>query len=158
MSRISPLRSSTCTPNSSLRTRICEGERSLSKMTIVASCDLTSSRISSTLPSPMNVCRFGDGSVCKTTPTLTPPAVSTSAPSSSRLSSSAFSFRSSRGDERPTKIALSRGALFSFNSSIDSPYRAKICAVQIIFIIVYFPPKEKAETLFIDISCPLMRK
>ena len=117
-------------------------------MTIVASCDFTSSRISSTLPSPMNVCGFGDGSVCKTTPTLTPPAVSTSALSSSRLSSSAFSFLSSRGDERPTKIALSRGALFSFNSSIDSPYRAEICAVQIHFYYSVFSAKRKGKNAF----------
>ena len=107
MSRIRPLRSSTCTPVSSVSTRICEGERSLSKMTIVACSCCTIFCTSATLPSPMKLCGSGFSRLWRIVPTTRPPAVSTSAASSARLSSSALS-SCSTGERRPTSTASSR--------------------------------------------------
>ena len=125
ISRISPLRSSTCTPRSSVSTRICEGDRSLSKIAIVASVEPISSLISATLPSPMKLRGFGDGRFCSTVATLTAPAVSTSAASSSMLSSSALSALST-GEERPTSTTRSRGCstVLSLFSSIGITFSA----------------------------------
>ena len=104
MSRINPLRSSTCTPHSSVSTRIWEGDRSLSKMTMVASLFSTMRLTSSTLPSPIKLWGSGFSRLWRMVPTGSPPAVSTSAPSSARLSSSALSAPST-GDRSPTSTA-----------------------------------------------------
>ena len=110
MSRIKPLRSMTCTPRSSVSTRIWEGERSLSKITSVALSAATMVLTSSTLPSPMKLWGSGFSRLWRMLPTTRPPAVSTSAASSRRLSSSVLSSRRT-GERRPTSTARSR--LFS---------------------------------------------
>ena len=104
MSRIRPLRSSTWTPVISVSTRSWEGDRSLSKMTMVAFSSCTMRRTSSTLPSPMKLWGSGLSRLCRIMPTAWPPAVSTRADSSARLSSSALSSPST-GDRRPTSTA-----------------------------------------------------
>ncbi len=110
MSRIRPLRSMTCTPSSSVRTRICDGDRSLSKITMVA-CSLSTMRLtSSTLPSPMKLWGSGFSRLCRMMPAVSPPAVSTSSDSSIRLSSSALSSPNT-GERRPTSTAWSRASL-----------------------------------------------
>ena len=104
MSSIRPLLSSTCTPHSSVSTRTCEGDRLLSKITMVASLFSTMRLTSSTLPSPMKLWGSGFSRLCNIMPTDWPPAVSTSAASSARLSSSALSAPST-GDFKPTSTA-----------------------------------------------------
>ena len=122
MSRIRPLRSRTWTPSSWVSTRIWEGLRSLSKMTMVASSLRTSSRISATLPSPMKVRGSGAARFWSTTAATSPPAVSTRAPSSSRVSSSALSRLSSRGLLSPASTARSRG----FSTSVCTVFFSSI--------------------------------
>ena len=73
-------------------------------MTMVAWLFSTMRLTSSTLPSPMKLWGSGFSRLCRIMPTLSAPAVSTSAASSVRLSSSALS-RPSTGDFRPTSTA-----------------------------------------------------
>ena len=63
----------------------------MSKITMSAPVFSQYSCTSATLPSPMKVRGSGEGRFCKTMPTASPPAVSTSADSSSMLSSVALS-------------------------------------------------------------------
>ena len=94
----------TCTPKSSVSTRIWLGDRSLSKITMVAFSCSTMRLTSSTLPSPIKLWGSGLSLPCKITPTLSPPAVSTRAASSARDSSSALSLPST-GERSPTSTA-----------------------------------------------------
>ena len=102
MSKIRPARSMTWTPISSVSTRCWEGESSLSKTTRSASWAWTRSVTSATLPSPMKVrvSRFW-----RMMPTLSPPAVSTRAASSSRVVSLALSSRGRLSAFSPTRTA-----------------------------------------------------
>ena len=94
----------TCTPSSSVSTRIWEGDSSLSKITMVAFSFSTMRLTSSTFPSPMKLWGSGFSRACNIMPAVSPPAVSTSSDSSIRLSSSALSSPST-GERRPTSTA-----------------------------------------------------
>ena len=106
MSRIRAERSSTDTPRSSDKTLCWEGDRPLSKITMSASMAWASSFTSATLPSPMKVRGSGLSLDWVTTPTHSPPAVSSRAESSSMDASSAFSSGARAREDRPTSTAL----------------------------------------------------
>ncbi len=107
MSRMRPERSSTRTPSSSLSTRICEGESSLSKTARSQSLAAMSSFISRTLPSPRKLRGSGAGRFCSSIAAVSPPAVSTRAASSSIEISVERSAGSMLSAARPASTARS---------------------------------------------------
>ena len=107
MSRMSALRSSTVVFKISSSVRVCEGVRSLSKMTMFAPVDKTSWRTSSALPSPMNERGSGVCLFCRILPAHSPPAVLSRASSSSSVVSVAVSSFGKQSALRPTSTARS---------------------------------------------------
>ena len=107
ISRMSPLRSTTRTPSSSSIARACEGESSLSITTRSHSLFVTISFISCNLPAPRKLRGSGDWRVCKTMATVSAPAVSTSAASSSIEISVERSSASMLDAESPASTARS---------------------------------------------------
>ncbi len=111
MSRMRPERSSTLTPSSSDSTRICEGESSLSNTARSHSFASMSSFISRTLPSPRKLRGSGVGRFWISMATVSPPAVSTRAASSSMDTSEERSCSSMLAAASPASTA--RSFLFS---------------------------------------------
>ena len=100
----------------SSRARILPGESSLSNTTMVDWVNSTSILTSWALPSPMNLWESGVWRFCSTLPVQKPPAVSSSASSSSRVSSVAVWATVKQSAFRPTSTA--RSCFFSLVSSI----------------------------------------
>ena len=117
MSRIRALRSSTGTPMISSSARILPGESSLSNITMVDSVASTSIRTSCALPSPMKLWESGVWRFCSTLAVQKPPAVSSSASSSSMVSSVAVCSFVKQSAFRPTSTARSC-FLFSVSNPI----------------------------------------
>ena len=117
ISRMSPERSSTFTPSSSDRTRIWEGESSLSKTARSHSFASISSLSSFTLPSPRKLRGSGAGLAWIMEAIASPPAVSTRAASSSMVTSLERSCTSMLAAASPASTArsffVSLGSMFS---------------------------------------------
>ena len=118
MSIMRALRSSTVRPMISSKARIFPGESSLSKMTMVEAVASASIRTSWALPSPMKLWGSGLGRFCSILPVQKPPAVSSRASSSSKLSSVAVCSLVKQAAFSPTSTA--RSCLLSKFSSICS--------------------------------------
>src|SRR5688572_1490439 len=115
MSRISSARSITRCPVASSIFFPCDGESSSSNTISDAFLSWMARRSSSTLPFPRYVAGFGLSICCVTSPTTTPPAVSTSRSSSSKCSATVcLAFDPLRG--APTSTTLSTGAVSSISS------------------------------------------
>ena len=116
MSRIRALRSRTVTPRISSKARIWPAESSLSKMAMVEAVASISSRTSWALPSPMKEWASGVWRFCRTLAVQKPPAVSSSASSSSKVSSVAVSWSLKQSAFRPTSTARSTMCSSKFRS------------------------------------------
>ena len=134
MSRISPLRSSTLTPSSSPSTRIWEGDSSLSNTARSHSLAAISSFSSCTLPSPRKLRGSGVGRFCIIMATVSPPAVSTRAASSSMDTSLERSPSSMLAAASPARTAL------SFFISVFSIYKVRLLLRSLFMPRPFHPP------------------
>ncbi len=107
MSRIRALRSITGTPIISSKARILPGDSSLSKITMVDSVASTSIFTSMAFPSPIKLWESGVWRFWSTLPVQKPPAVSSRASSSSKVSSVAVCSFVNRSAFSPTSTARS---------------------------------------------------